>query len=206
MTGSTSTTTTVVASTTTTTSQGMRSSMRNREIQTTTTMTETRLTSPPPASRLTRAIAPMGMATPISQDLIWPGHPDIQGTSLFPQDNDPSTGTTGGLDPEERWKIHHPYDIPRVRRATVDTPDNLRRLAESEALVELLQTMEYLTESPSLEERRDFRRLPPGYGDPHYHPLRLKRNGENGPRRRENEERPSTERPPPGRDNRRPGV
>ena len=33
----------------------------------------------------------------------------------------------------------------------------LRRLAESEALVESLQTMEYLTEFPTLEERRDFR-------------------------------------------------
>ena len=96
----------------------------------------------------------------------------------------------GGLDPEERWKIHHPYDIPRVRRPMMDTPNNL-------------QTMEYLTEFPSLEERRDFRRFPPRYGDPHYHPTRLKRNGDNGPRRRESEERSSTDRSPPGRDNRR---
>ena len=112
----------------------------------------------------------------------------------------------GGLDPEERWKIHHPYDIPGVRRPTMETPDNLWRLAECEALVESLQTMEYLTEFPTLEERRDYRRFPPRYGDPHYHPSRLKRNGDNGPRRRENKERPSTNRPPPGRDNRRPGV
>ena len=86
------------------------------------------------------------------------------------------------------------------------TPDNLRSLTESEALVESLQTMEYLTEFPSLEERRDFRRFPPRYGDPHYHPSRLKRNGDNGPRRRENEERRPADRPPPGRDNRRPGI
>ena len=52
----------------------------------------------------------------------------------------------------------------------MDTPDDLQRLAESEALVESLQTMEYLTEFPTLEERRDFRRFPPRYGDPHYHP------------------------------------
>ena len=39
----------------------------------------------------------------------------------------------------------------------MDTPDNLQRLAESEALVESLQTMEYLTKFPTLEERRDFR-------------------------------------------------
>ena len=68
-----------------------------------------------------------------------------------------STVAAGGLDPEERWKIHHPYDIPGARRPTMDTPDNLRRLAESEALVESLQTMGYLTEFPTLEERRDFR-------------------------------------------------
>ena len=92
------------------------------------------------------------MATPIAQDLIWPGHPDIQGTSLFPRDDDPSTVAAGGLDPEERWKIHHPYDIPGVRRPTMDTPDNLRRLAESEALVESLQTMEYLSSLPWKKE------------------------------------------------------
>ena len=104
----------------------------------------------------TPSITPVGMATPIAPDLIWPSHPDIQGTSLFPRDDDPSTVAAGGLDPEERWKIHHPYDIPGVRRPTMDTPDNLRRLAESEALVESLQTMKYLTEFPTLEERRDF--------------------------------------------------
>ena len=63
----------------------------------------------------------------------------------------------------------------------MDTPDNLRRLAESEALVESLQTMEYLMEFPTLEERRDFRRFPPQYGDPHYHPSRLKKNGDGRP-------------------------
>ena len=42
----------------------------------------------------------------------------------------------------------------------MDTPDDLRRLAESKALVESLQTMKYLTEFPSLEERRDFRKFP----------------------------------------------
>ena len=76
---------------------------------------------------------------------------------MFPWDDDPSTVAAGGLDPEERWKIHHQHDIPEVRRSTMDTPDNLRRLTESEALVEFLQTMEYLTEFPTLEERRDFR-------------------------------------------------
>ena len=146
------------------------------------------------------------MATPIAQDLIWPGHPDIQGTSLFPRDDDPSTVAAGGLDPKERWKIHHPYDIPGVRRPTMDTPDNLRRLAESEASVESLQTMEYLTEFPTLEERRDFRQFPPRYEDPHYHPSRLKKNGDGRPRRREGEERVPTVGPLPGRETRRNGF
>ena len=66
------------------------------------------------------------MTTPIAPDLVWPSHPDIQGTSLFPRDDDPTTVSAGGLDPEERWKIHHPYDIPGVCRPTIDTPDNLR--------------------------------------------------------------------------------
>ena len=114
---------------------------------------EPRVTSPYLDSGMTDITAPIGMATPIAPDLVWPGHPDLQGTNLFPRDDDPTTISAGGLDPEERWKIHHPYDIPGVRRPTMDTPDNLRRLAESEALVESLQTMEYLTEFPTLEER-----------------------------------------------------
>ena len=116
-----------------------------------------RLSSSHIESRMTNMTTPIGMATPTALDLVWPSHPDIQGTSLFPRDDDPTTVAAGGLDPEERWKIHHPYDIPGVRRPTMDTPDNLRRLAESEALVESLQIMEYLTEFPTLEERRDFR-------------------------------------------------
>ena len=133
---------------------------------------------------------PIGMATPIAPDLVWPGHPDIQGTNLFPRDDDPTTISAGGLDPDERWKIHHPYDIPGVGRPTMDTPDNLRRLAESEALVESLQTMEYLTEFPTLEERWDFQHFLPMYGDPHYHPSRLKKHDDGRSRRRPSDERP----------------
>ena len=72
----------------------------------------------------------------------------------------------------------------------MDTPDNLRRLAESEALVESLQTMEYLTEFPTLEERRDFQRFPPRFGDPHYHPSRLKKHDDGCSRRRPDDGRP----------------
>ena len=112
---------------------------------------------------------------PISQDLIWPGHPEIRGTTLFPQENDPMTQAAGGLNPDERWKVFHPYDIPEVRRPTMATPENIRRMAESEALIESVQTMECLNEFSSMGERRDFRRFPPRYGDPHYHPNRLGR-------------------------------
>ena len=77
-------------------------------------------------SRMTDMTTQIGMATPIAPDLVWPSHPDIQGNSLLPRDDDPTTVAVGGLDPEERWKIHHPYDIPGVRRPAMDTPDNLR--------------------------------------------------------------------------------
>ena len=85
------------------------------------------------------------------------------------------TQAAGGLNPDERWKVFHPYNIPEVRRPTMTTPENIRRMAESEALTESVQTMEYLNEFPSMGERRDFRRFPPRYGDPHYHPNRLGR-------------------------------
>ena len=77
-------------------------------------------------SQMTDMTTPIEMSTPIAPDLVWPGHPDIQGTSLFHRDDDPTTISAGGLDPDERWKIHHPYDIPGVQRPTMDTPDNLR--------------------------------------------------------------------------------
>ena len=84
-----------------------------------------RILSPHLDSRMTDMTTPIGMATPTAPDLIWPGHPDIQGTNLFPREDDPTTISAGGLDCDERWKIHHPYDIPGVCRPTMDTPDNL---------------------------------------------------------------------------------
>ena len=163
----------------------------NDDINTFNNEVRPRLSSSHLDSRMTDMTTPIGMATSIAPDLVWPGHPDIQGTCLFPRDDDPTTVSAGGLDPEERWKIHHPYDILGVRRPTMDTPDNLQQLAESEALVESLQTMEYLTEFPTLEERRDFRRFPPRYGDPHYHPSRLKKHDDGRSRRRPGDERTS---------------
>ena len=40
-------------------------------------------------------------------------------------------------------EILHPFEIPGVRFPTDTTPPNQRRLAENDALVELIQTTEY---------------------------------------------------------------
>ena len=47
------------------------------------------------------------------------------------------------------------------------TPPNQRRLAENDALVELIQTTEYLDDVPTWGQR-DYRLYPPQYGDPFY--------------------------------------
>ena len=122
--GSTSHTTILPVPTTNTATQEPRLN-DNDDINTSNNEVRLRLPSSHLDSRMTDMTTPIGMATPIAPDLVWPGHPDIQGTSLFPRDDDPTTVSAGGLDPDERWKIHHPYDIPGVRRPTMDTPDNL---------------------------------------------------------------------------------
>ena len=42
------------------------------------------------------------------------------------------------------WRVLHPFDLPGVRFSMDTTPPNQRRLAENDALVELIQTTEYL--------------------------------------------------------------
>ena len=61
-------------------------------------------------------------------------------------------GLPDELGPE--WRVLHPFEIPGVRIPTDDTPPNHRRLAESDALVELIQTAEYLEDAPSWGQRR----------------------------------------------------
>ena len=140
--------TTVLPVPTTTTAPHESHPDDNDDINTSNKAVRPRLLSPHLDSQMTNITTPIRMATPIAPDLVWPSHPDIQGTSLFPRGDDPTTVAAGGLDPEERWKIHDPYDIPSFRRPTMDTPDYLQRLTESEALVESLQTMEYLSFLP----------------------------------------------------------
>ena len=55
--------------------------------------------------------------------------------------------------------------------------------------MESLQTMEYLTEFPTLEKRWDFRCFPPRYGDPHYRQSRLKKHDDGRSRRRPGDKR-----------------
>ena len=46
------------------------------------------------------------------------------------------------------WRVLHPFEIPGVRFPTNNTPPNQRKLAENDALVELIQTTEYLKDTP----------------------------------------------------------
>ena len=51
------------------------------------------------------------------------------------------------------WRILHPFDLSGVRFPTDTTPSNQRRLAENDALVELIQTTEYLDDVPTWGHR-----------------------------------------------------
>ena len=65
------------------------------------------------------------------------------------------------------WRVLHLFDLPGVRLPSETTPSNQRRLAENDALVELIQTTEYLDDVPT-RGQRDYRLYPPHYGDPFY--------------------------------------
>ena len=58
------------------------------------------------------------------------------------------------------WRVLHPFELPGVRNSTDSTPPNQRRLAENNALVGLIQTMEYLDDVPTWGQR-DYRLYPP---------------------------------------------
>ena len=64
--------------------------------------------------------------------------------------------------PEElghKWSVLHPFEIPRVRFPMDNTPPNQRQLAENDVLVELIQTTEYLEDTPTWGQR-DYRLYP----------------------------------------------
>ena len=62
------------------------------------------------------------------------------------------------LGPE--WRVLHLFDLPGVRLPTDTMPPNQRRLAENDALVELIQTTEYSDDVPTWGQR-DYRLYPP---------------------------------------------
>ena len=51
------------------------------------------------------------------------------------------------------WRVLHPFELPGVRFPMDSTPLNQRRLAENDALMELIQSTEYLEDTPMWEQR-----------------------------------------------------
>ena len=51
------------------------------------------------------------------------------------------------------WRVLHPFKLPGVRFPMDSTLPNQRRLAENDALVELIQTTEYLEDIPMWGQR-----------------------------------------------------
>ena len=104
-----------------------------------------------------------------------------------------------GAIPDElgcEWRVLHPFNLPGVRFPIDTTPSNQRRLAKNDALVELIQTTEYLDEVPTWGQR-DYRLYPPHYGDPFYRG-RGQGRGRGGQGRREWLQGRQTERPDRG--------
>ena len=65
------------------------------------------------------------------------------------------------------WRVLHLFELPGVRFPIDTMPPNPRWLAENDALVELIQTIEYLDDVPTWGQR-DYRLYSPWYGDPFY--------------------------------------
>ena len=57
------------------------------------------------------------------------------------------------------WRVLHLFELPGVRFPTYTIPLNQRRLAKNDALVELIQTTEYLDDVPAWGQR-DYRLYP----------------------------------------------
>ena len=51
------------------------------------------------------------------------------------------------------WRVLHPFELPAVRFPMDRTPPNQRRLAENDALIELIQTTKYLDDVPMWGQR-----------------------------------------------------
>ena len=159
------------------------------DIPTTTIATTTSTTTPP----VTLDVEPRGTSSPrISLPKGSPSHPIVtatcrprtwmqqltegQITEPRREDISSSESNTSIVEtlpediPDElghEWRVLHPFELPGVRFPTDTMPPNQRRLAENDALVELIQTTEYLDDVPTWGQR-DYRLCQPRYGDPFY--------------------------------------
>ena len=153
------------------------------DVLTTTVVTITTSTATPP---VTLIVEPRGMSSPrISLPKGSPSHPTVTATCrprtwmqqlTEGQTNEPRRGDVSLSEsntsivetlPEEipdelghEWRVLHLFDLPGVRFPTETMPPNQRRLAENDALVELIQTTEYLDDVPTWGQR-DYRLYPP---------------------------------------------
>ena len=116
-------------------------------------------------------------ATATCRPRTWVQH-ILEGQINEPTQDDAHSTESGGTEtsvlaegiPEElghEWRVLHPFEIPGVRFPTDATPPNQRRLAENDALVELIQTTKYLKDAP-MWGQRDYWLYPCQYGDPFY--------------------------------------
>ena len=109
-------------------------------------------------------------ATATCRPRMWVQHIS-EGQINEPTQDDTHSTESGGTEtsvlvegiPEElghEWRVLYPFEIPGVRFPTDTTPPNQRRLAENDALVELIQTTEYLDDTPTWGQR-DYWLYPP---------------------------------------------
>ena len=81
----------------------------------------------------------------------WTGAPPLDDTESGESDLHIPPSSVEEEVPENlghEWRVLHPFELPGVRHPTDATPPNQRRLAENDALVELIQTTEYLEDIP----------------------------------------------------------
>ena len=151
------------------------------DIPTTTIATTTSIATPP----VTLDVEPRGMSSPrISLPEGSPSHPTVTATCRprtwmqqltkgqinehRRKDASSSESNTSVVEtllediPDElghEWSVLHPFELPGVRFPTDTMPPNQRRLAENDALVELIHTTEYLDDVPTWGQR-DYRLYP----------------------------------------------
>ena len=81
----------------------------------------------------------------------WTHVPPLNGTDSGESSlSEPSLLVEGEV-PENlghEWRVLHPFELPGVRFPIDTNPPNQRRLVENDALVELIQTTEYLEDIP----------------------------------------------------------